>query len=302
MSRRWFVAAAFVLATVLGARAESGKEDPKPVGKGADELLQKVTLDFANADLVWAANTMRLLSGVEVVVSQGAAGKAVTLKLEATLGEALRRIKDLAGCDYRVVDGKVQIATPEEFAAIDAGKAKFVPAPVSGKPEPQPVGDEAKLLLRKVTLELVDTPLYEACNFLTEFVKVKTEVSQGIAAKVVNLKLTNATVAEALRQIKDQAGGVHRVVDGKLLIGTAEEMAAIDAGKAKFTPYDPAAAKPAKAPAAKEGEKKVEAREGTEVRRKFIVNGKEYTLEQLKTEQPEMYEAVIKALEGFKTK
>ena len=102
-------------------------------------------------------------------------------------------------------------------------------APPAGK-----VGEEAKLLLRKVTLELVDTPLAEAVAFLNQFAGVEIQASQAAGGKAVSLKLENTTLAEAMRQIKDGAGAVHSVVDGKLLLALPEEWTSIDAGKTKF--------------------------------------------------------------------
>lgn len=105
----------------------------------------------------------------------------------------------------------------------------------SGKPEPAKIGDEAQMLLRKVSLELDNTPLSEAMEFMKSLVKVNVAVSKGAAAKVVSLKLTHATLGEALHKIKEQAGVVHRLVDGQLQLATAEEWKEIDAGKEKFT-------------------------------------------------------------------
>jgi len=101
----------------------------------------------------------------------------------------------------------------------------------------KPVSEDAKMLLRKVSLNLEETPLHAVAEFMRMLSNIPVVVSQDGGAKSVTLKLDDVTLAEAMRRIKDQCGCTHRVVDGKLLIATPEEFAAIDAGKSKFTPY-----------------------------------------------------------------
>jgi hypothetical protein len=172
----------------------------------------------------------------------------------------------------------------------------------SGKTEPLAVGDEAKLLMRKVTMELVDTPLAEACDFIAQLTKLKIATSQGIGEKTVSLKLKNATVAEALRQIKDQAGGVYRVVNGEVRIATADEFAAIDAGKAKFKAYEPKTEEtlPVKKPDAKPraDEKKQGGQAPSGEARQFSFNGKDYSEKEFAQAFPELYAKVVDSVKN----
>ena len=94
----------------------------------------------------------------------------------------------------------------------------------SSKSEPKAVGENAKLLMKKVSLELADTPLREAMAFLSHLTKINIETSQKASGKKVNLRLTDATIAEALRQIKDQCGCGYQIVKGAIRIETEEEL------------------------------------------------------------------------------
>jgi len=147
----------------------------------------------------------------------------------------------------------------------------------SGKPKPQKIDEEAKLLLRKVDVEMEQAPLAEALRFVKDLVNIDASVSNGAGEKTVTLKLKNATLAEALRQIKDQAGAVHRVVDGQLLIATLEEWAEIDKGKAKFETFGNAR------PTVDAGEISMTKRNS------YNVGGKTYTDDELKKEKPEVW-------------
>ena len=173
---------------------------------------------------------------------------------------------------------------------------------------PAAVGDDAKLLLKKVSMELIDMPLSEAMPFFAQISGLKIDVAQSIGDKSVSLKLNNSTLAEALRQIKEQAGGAYRIVDGRILIATPEEFTAIDAGKAKFEPYKEKEAAPvpnavkttekatnsAKATAAGTGN-------NTSVQKSFSKDGKIYSEEEFKKNFPEDY-AHIQNLEKGKSK
>ncbi|MCW8131275.1 MAG: hypothetical protein KIS92_13080 [Planctomycetota bacterium] len=236
---------------------ESAPPAPQKVGEEAKELLDaKISLSVKDMGIGLAFAWVRKMTATSlpIDVSKAANERKITFQVEdAALAAVLRQITQQTGAVYRHVDGRIQIVTPEEKTALDAGKAVFVPwedapapKPAETKADPaahsdpaakDKVGDEAALLLRKVSLEMIDTPLAEAMDFLGSFAKVKILVSKGAGAKTVTLKLHNATMGEAVRQIKDQAGAVHRVKDGVLRIATDEEWAAIDAGKGKFEAY-----------------------------------------------------------------
>lgn len=94
----------------------------------------------------------------------------------------------------------------------------------SGKPEPKAVGENAEVLMKKVSLEFADVPLGEAVNFLRFVSKVKIEASQKASEKIVTLRMRDTTVAEVLRQIKDQCGCGYQIVKGAIRIETEEEL------------------------------------------------------------------------------
>lgn len=175
---------------------------------------------------------------------------------------------------------------------------------------PAAVGDDAKLLLKKVSMELIDTPLSEALPFMGMISGLKIEIAQSIGDKPVNLKLNNSTLAEALRQIKDQAGGVYRIVDGRILIATPEEFTAIDAGKAQFQPYVAKDAAPvpnaetAKTATATNSATAVASGSSHQasVQRSFSKDGKIYTEEEFKKNFPEDYAQVQNLMEKAKNK
>jgi hypothetical protein len=98
------------------------------------------------------------------------------------------------------------------------------------------VGGEAKILLAKVTAEFENVPLSDCCGFIKGISRIEIVSSQKIGSKEVTLKLANTPVAELLQSVKTQIGAVHRVVDGKILLASADEWKEIDAGKAKFEP------------------------------------------------------------------
>lgn len=252
MTRRMKAAGTLTLAAgllfagpALAEDAASGKPEPQNVDKVALDLLNtrfslRVTDMKLGLTWSWAAK----LSGTKlpIVVWPQAAVKTVSLEFEdASLAEVLRRAEEQTGSVHRFRDGKIHLLMPAETAAFEKGedpkprKAEDEKeAADSGQPAPQKVGDEAELLMKKVTLELVKTPLFEALGFLSTLSQVPTECDKGIAQNIVTLKLADATMAEAMKQIKETAGGEHRVVDGTIRIAAPEQWKAIDAGTAKF--------------------------------------------------------------------
>jgi hypothetical protein len=64
---------------------------------------------------------------LDIAVSPEVATKRISLAMENTLAECLRRISDACGCSYRVAGGRILFSTPEHFAAMDARKATFKP-------------------------------------------------------------------------------------------------------------------------------------------------------------------------------
>ena len=161
----------------------------------------------------------------------------------------------------------------------------------SGRVQPQKVGEEAKLLLRKVSLEFVNTPLHEALGFMQTFAQVVIGASQATGNKAVTLKLPGATLAEAFRQIKDQAGAVYRLVDGKLLLASPAEWAAIDAGKGKFESYVEVKIQAPKLDAPAEPPGLLNRRTSNSIKI-YTVEGKNYTAEELQKERPEVWESL----------
>lgn len=304
--------------------AASGKPEPENVDKVALELLNtpvnlKVTDLKMNVAWEWAAK----LSGTKLplVVWPQAAEKKVSLEfVDAPLAEVLRRAEEQTGAVHRFRDGKIHLLMPDEAAAFEKGED---PKPAakerekkeagaeqkaadSGQPEPQKVGNEAQMLMKKVTLELVDAPLGEALGFLSTLSQVPTECDKGIAQKPVTLKLANATMAEAMKQIKETAGGEHRVVDGIIRIASPEQWKAIDAGTAKFAKAEeekPAVqigpnAQDRGNPSATAGS--IVGGDGTKVAasisvtesREYVINGKRYTEEELKKELPDVWKGL----------
>lgn len=304
--------------------AASGKPEPQNVDKVALELLNtpinlKVTDLRMNIAWGWAAKLAG--TNLPIVVWPQAGEKKVSLEfVDAPLAEVLRKVKEQTGAEHRFRDGKIYLLMPEEVAAFEKGED---PKPAakerenkeagaeqkaadSGQPEPQKVGDEAQMLMKKVTLELVDAPLGEALGFLSTLSQVPTECDKGIAQKTVTLKLANATMAEAMKQIKETAGGEHRVVDGIIRIASPEQWKAIDAGTATFAKAE--VEKPAVQigpnaqdrgnPSATAGS--IVGGDGTKVAasisvtesRAYVINGKPYTEEEVKKELPDVWKQI----------
>ena len=128
---------AAILTFAVGA-SEEAKESgsgatagPAAVGKEAIELLSRtMTMRTNNYPLGMALEMCLRLSEdpIKVKVSQQAGEKLLTFELlDASWAEALRHITKLTSATFRVADGTLLIAMPDEFAAIDAGKAKFIP-------------------------------------------------------------------------------------------------------------------------------------------------------------------------------
>lgn len=327
MSRRKQSAGTLALAAALifagPAHAEdagSGKPEPQAVDPVAVELLTTPTnlkVTDMRLGLTWSWAAKLTDTKLPIVVWPQAGEKKVSLEFtDAPLAEVLRRAEEQTGSVHRFRDGKIHLLMPDEVAAFEKGED---PKPAaeqaekkeadSGKPEPQKVGDEAQMLMKKVTLEMIDAPLAEALGFLTTLSQVPVECDGSVAKNPVTLKLANATMAEALKQIKDTAGGEHRVVDGVIHIASPEKWKAIDAGTAKFAKAEgekPASEiRKAPAPAKKNDGKEGEATTGSVVAadgvqaaasitesRVYVINGESYSEEELKEKKPEVWKQI----------
>ncbi|MCK6470749.1 MAG: hypothetical protein L6R28_03285 [Planctomycetes bacterium] len=297
--------------------AGSGKPEPQNVDKMAVELLN-TTINLKVTDmrmlLAWSWAARLTDTNLPIVVWPQAGEKKVSLEFtDAPLAEVLRKVKEQTGAEHRFRDGKIHLLLHDEVAAFEKGED---PKPAaehaekkeadSGQPAPQKVGSEAELLMRKVTLEMVNTPLAEALGFLSTLSQVPTECDKGIAQKTVTLKLADATMAEAMKQIRESAGGEHRVVDGTIRIASPEQWKAIDAGTAKFATADGEAPAVQVAPNAQDrGNPRATAGsiiggDGANVAasisvtesREYVINGKHYTEDDLKKELPDVWKSL----------
>ena len=156
----------------------------------------------------------------------------------------------------------------------------------SGDPDPQPVGDDAGVLLRKITADFIETPLGECLKMMSSLARVKCLASQDTGDKPVTLTLMNVTNAEALRQIHDQAACTYRIVNGQILIATEKEFAEIDAGKSTFEPWQEKKQTPVA------NTLKPIATIFTTTNTTYTHGGKRYTEEELKKEHPELWEMI----------
>lgn len=313
------LAAGLLFATPAHAEdAASGKPEPQNVDQVAVELLNTpISMKVTGMKLALTWSWVAKLSDTKlpIVVWPQAGEKKVSLEfVDAPLAEVLRKVKAQTGAEHRFRDGKIHLLMPAEVAAFEKGEdpkpaaeeGEKKEAADSGQPEPQKVGDEAALLMRKVTLELVNTPLGEALGFLSTLSQVPTECDYGIAEKTVTLKLADATMAEAMRQIKETAGGEHRVVNGTIRIAAPEKWKAIDGGTAKFEIAD--GEKPALqvAPNAQDrgiasatagsiiggdGANLMPSISITETR-EYVINGKRYSEDELKKEMPDVWKSL----------
>jgi hypothetical protein len=199
-------------------------------------------------------------------------------------------------------------------AVLAAGKSP------SDKLEPRAVGEEAKLLMKRVTFEMMNTPLGEAMDLLTTLCGISVQVSEKSGDKPVSLKMGNTTMAEGLTQIQKQCGCTYRVVDGKILIASKEEFAEIDADQAEFKPWKRASVGSARVIKVKTDDpedygklkrkaqdlRREEGKDASDAEprpgqknqiRVYNINGRTYSEEELKKEKPEIWKRLKAQLE-----
>lgn len=108
-----------------------GKEDPIAVWrkKTEEQMDQPITMDFMNADLEWAANTLFVLTGVQLQLDPALQGRKVSLHVESMpLRSVLNWIARQGNLKWELRDYAVYLyaggeagANPKEAARFDAG-------------------------------------------------------------------------------------------------------------------------------------------------------------------------------------
>lgn len=92
------------------------------------------------------------------------------------------------------------------------------------------VGPTANILMRTVRGSTRMITLYELINGLGRTLGFKTEISPSVAAKRMDLKFEEITMAELFKKAADATGCTFKSKDGVIRFATEEEMKSADAG------------------------------------------------------------------------
>lgn len=111
------------------AAVSKNSEPPAAVSKDLLKFLEvRINLRVSDMSPALALLWQLKLGDVPLTVreSKSVSEKKVTFDLvDVTLAEALRTINTKTGCQYRIVKSEIQLALPEEWAEVDAGKTSF---------------------------------------------------------------------------------------------------------------------------------------------------------------------------------
>jgi hypothetical protein len=99
------------------------------------------------------------------------------------------------------------------------------------------VGPGVNILLRKVHGSTRKITLFGLLDGLSETFGFKVEVSASVAAKQLDIKTDEVTMAELFKKLADAAGCTFKVKDGTIRFGTEDELKAADAGTKEFKAF-----------------------------------------------------------------
>ncbi|MHC5054290.1 MAG: STN domain-containing protein [Planctomycetota bacterium] len=198
------------------------------------KLERKVSFEFVDTPLTEAIAFCQILTKVSMVIGPDAAEAKgtmpITLKVtNESLGAALRRILAVAGLDYAFAGRAIYVSTPEGVAAAmrEEAQVRLVERGIEERAARD--GWEPalrKILSRKVTTELVDTPFTEAVLFLQTLFETTITIDAAVPEEKrrasVTLKAPSRQFAVALRQICDAVGLDYSVV-GRAIVITMPE-------------------------------------------------------------------------------
>ncbi len=151
-----------MLSVALVATVASAASASTPSSAAARaELRKKVSFEFEDTPLWEALSSLQMMTRLNFVLDASAPREkreaAVSMKVEnVTVEQALRKMLGPAGLHYGIVEGTVFVSTPEKVAAeVRRSGTKGRSAEATGTG-----------LGKRISVELVDTPLTEALDFL----------------------------------------------------------------------------------------------------------------------------------------
>ena len=213
--------------------AEAGLADDEELEwrRGMHKLLaRKVSFEFVDTPVNEAMVFLQTLTKTTFIIDphalKGREGTAVSLRVSnMRLDLALKWILRLAGLRHTLKDQAVWISTPDRILAGLRSQAK----PEAAKAAPEWEHDFRKHLQRKVSFELVDTPLSETIQFLMTMMKLKMILDPRAVEErgdtPINLKVTDMSLELALDWILRLADLDYTFKDGAIFISTPEVIA-----------------------------------------------------------------------------
>ncbi|MHC4249983.1 MAG: STN domain-containing protein, partial [Planctomycetota bacterium] len=197
---------------------------------------RKITFEFAETPFTEAIAFIGILARANMIVDPEAAeakGRTpVTLKVtDMPLDEALGWTCRLAGLDWTFTDQALVISTPERVAELRRRAA-------AARGEAEEAEWERAIrakLERKVSFELLDTPLEECVQFLETLTRISMvigpEAQRRKGAVPITLKVTDQPLGMALRWLCALADVDHALLDGAIYIAAREDIEELEEGR-----------------------------------------------------------------------